>query len=89
MAAFERVDDLNDQPVSHHKLHLPLLDHLDLAGLPEVRLTAVQRAELALAEGLPGAVVIIADTSATSGKHSGLDLFDMAVGDEEGELIHP
>lgn len=89
MAAFERVDDLNDQPVGHHQLHLPLLDHLDLAGLPEVWLAAIQRAELALTEGLPGAVVIVADASATGGKHSGLDHLDMAVRDEEGELVHP
>jgi hypothetical protein len=89
VAALEGVDDLGDQFVGHHQLHLPLLDQLDLAGLPEVRLAAVQWAELALAKRLPGAVVIVADASAASGEHSGLDHLDMAAGDEEGELVHP
>jgi len=51
VALLERSDDLGYQLVSHHQLHLPLFHHLDLAGLPEERLAAVQRAELALAQG--------------------------------------
>ena len=88
MALLERSDDLGYQLVCHHQLHLPLFHHLDPASLPEKRLAAVQRAKLALAQGLPSAVVIVADAPATSGEHSGLDHVDMAGGDEEGELVH-
>ncbi|MNJ73369.1 hypothetical protein D3C77_701550 [compost metagenome] len=89
MALLERSDHRRNQCVGHHQLHPPLFDLLDHAGLPDEWLAAVQRAELTLAQHLPGAAIVVADASAASGEHSGLDLLHMAGRDEEGELVHP
>jgi hypothetical protein len=53
MTALERSDRLLDNLVSHNELDLPFLNLLDLASSPDEWLTAVQRAELTLAEHLP------------------------------------
>lgn len=68
MAALQCSHRRSNVLVSHHKLDLPLPYVLDLASLPNERLAAVQRAELALAEDLPGAVVIGAYSPGTGGE---------------------
>ncbi|MNM38953.1 hypothetical protein D3C81_497220 [compost metagenome] len=85
----ERSDHRLNQRVGHHQFHSPLLDLFDHPALSDERLTAVQRAELALAQHLPGTTVVVADAPAASGEHSGLDHVHMAGRDEEGELVHP
>src|SRR5690606_37101216 len=64
-------------------------DLLDHPALPDERLAAAQRTELALAQHLPRTAVVAADASATGGEHSGLDLLHMAGRHEEGEFEHP
>lgn len=84
----ERSDHRLNQPIGHHQLHSPLFNLLDHPALPDKRLTTIQRAELALAQHLPGTAVVAADASAASGEHSSLNYFDMARRDEKGELVH-
>lgn len=89
VAVLERSDRRLNQLVSHHQFYPPLFDLFNHARLPDKRLATVQRAELALAQHLPGTAVVVADASATCGEHSGLDHFHMAGRDEEGEFVHP
>lgn len=88
MALLERGDDLTNQVIGHHHLDLPFLHLLDLTALPDERLTAVQRAKLALAKHLPGAVIVVANSPGTRGEYGGLDLIDVTGRHEEGELVH-
>ncbi|QIQ70996.1 hypothetical protein HBB04_01360 [Pseudomonas coronafaciens] len=53
MTLFERHYRLRDQFVRNDQLDFPFVHLLDHATLPEKWLTAIQRAELALAEHLP------------------------------------
>lgn len=78
-----------NQRIGHHQLHPPLFNLLDHTALPDKRLTAVQWAKLTLAQHLPGAAIVVADASATSGEHSSFDHFNMTRRHEEGELVHP
>lgn len=77
-----------NQLIGHHKLDLPFLDSLDLPGLANERRTAVQWTKLALAQHLPGAVIVSADPPATGSEYGALDHFDMTVGNEKSELVH-
>ncbi|MGF7113878.1 hypothetical protein QF017_003383 [Pseudomonas laurylsulfatiphila] len=77
-----------NQLIGHYQLNLPFLDLFDLARLAYEWLAAIQGAELALAQHLPGAVIISADPTATSGEYSAFDHFDMAVGNKKAELVH-
>jgi len=77
-----------NQLIGHHQLDLPFLDPLDLPRLANERLTAVQWTKLALAQHLPGTVIVSADPPATGGEYGTFDHFDMAVGNEESELVH-
>ncbi len=85
----ERSNHRLYQLIGHHQLYPPLFDLFDHAALPDKRLTAVQRAELTLAQHLPGTAVVVTDASAACGEHSSLDHLHMAGRDEEGELVHP
>ena len=88
MAELERNYHSLNQIISDDQFNLPFPHLLDLTGLPDERLAAVQRAKLALAQGLPGAVVIIADSSATGGEYGIFDHVHVAWGNEEAELVH-
>ncbi len=53
MALLKRQHCLLNQIISHDQLDLPFLHRFDHSALPDKWLTAIQRAELALAEHLP------------------------------------
>lgn len=89
MTLLQRGNDLMNQLVSHYQFNPPLFDLLDHSALPDERLTAVQRAELALTQHLPGTAIVVADASATRGEHGLLDRVDVARRNEEGEFVHP
>src|SRR5690606_14933618 len=61
---------------------------LQRAGAADVRVASRQRSELALAEDLPAAAVIVADTPGASLEQRVLHAFQVAVGDEEAQLVH-
>ncbi|MNN61506.1 hypothetical protein D3C81_1767460 [compost metagenome] len=88
MGLFQCLDRFVDQFVGHHHLHLPLGYLLDGPSLAEVGLAALQRAELALAQGLPAAAVIGADAPAAHGEHSLLHGFQMALRNVKAQLVH-
>lgn len=88
MALLERHHHALNQLVSDDQLDLPLFHRLDHTALPDKWLTAIQRAELALAEHLPRAVIVSADSPCTSSDYGVLDLVHMARRNEEGELVH-
>lgn len=88
MALPESLHHVLNQFVSDDQLDLPLLYRLDHTALPDKWLTAIQRAELALAEHLPRAVIVSADSPCTRSEYGVLDLVHMARRNEEGELVH-
>jgi len=88
MALLQSLHYRANQLIGHHKLDLPFLDLFDLPCLANERLAAVQWAKLALAQYLPGAVIVSADPPATGSENGALDRFDMTVGNEERKLVH-
>ena len=88
MALLERSHHGLNQFICHDQLNFPFADVFDLSGSPDKRLTAVQRSKLALPHGLPGALVVGADSTATGGKYGTLDLVDMTWRNEKAELVH-
>ena len=86
MTELQRGHHDHDQLIRHDQLDFPFLDLLDLASLANERLTAVQRAELALAQDLPRTVVLGTYSTATGSEHSTLDPIDVAGRNEKGEL---
>lgn len=77
MALLQSHHHRTNQLIRHDKLNLPFLNLLDLPRFPNEWLTAIQRAKLAKAEHLPGAMVVRADPSATGGEYGTFDLFHM------------
>ncbi|MNE92383.1 hypothetical protein D3C80_1900990 [compost metagenome] len=84
----ERRHHRFDQAVFDNQFDFPLFHLLNHASLPEKRLAAVQRAELALPQSLPRTAVIVADSPATGGEYGTFDSLDMACRHEEAELVH-
>lgn len=88
MALLERQHHLLNQLVRDDQFDLPLLHRLDHTALPDKWLTAIQRTELALAEYLPRAMIVSADSPCTSSEYGALDLVHMARWNKESELVH-
>ncbi|MCY1401549.1 hypothetical protein D9M71_166700 [compost metagenome] len=88
MASLERRHYRIDQVILDNQFDFPLFNLLNHPSLPEKRLAAVQRAELALAKGLPRTAVIIADSPPSGGEYGTFDSLDMAWWHEEAELVH-
>lgn len=88
MTKLQRRYNSHDQLIRYDKLDLPLLNPLNMPRLSDKRLAAVQWPKLARAKHLPGTVVIVTDPPATGSEHSAFDHLDMAVGNEESELVH-
>src|SRR5690606_40525609 len=66
MGGLEGGDGVPDQALLDHQLDLPFLDPLQRAGAADVRVASRQRSELALAEDLPAAAVIVRSEEHTS-----------------------
>ena len=88
MTLLQRQHHSANQLVTDHKLNLPFLNLLDLPRFTNKRLTAVQRAKLAEAEHLPGAMVVSADPSATGGEYGTLHVVDVTGWSKKAELVH-
>ncbi|MCI3944251.1 hypothetical protein K0038_01259 [Pseudomonas syringae] len=88
MALLERRHGLLNQLVSHDQLDFPFLHRLDRAILPDKWLAAIQWAELAVAEYLPRALIVSADSPCTRREYSALDLVHMTRRNKESELVH-
>src|SRR5690606_3838416 len=82
-------DHVVDQLVGHHQLDLPLRYLLDPSGLTEEGFAALQGAELAFAQYLPAAAVVLADATGPGGEDRGLHLFQVAFRHVETEFVHP
>ncbi|MNR15135.1 hypothetical protein D3C85_1316520 [compost metagenome] len=88
MALFQSHHHRANQLIGHDKLDLPFLNLLDLSGLANERLTAIQRTKLTQAEHLPRTVVIVTDSAATGGEYGTFDLFHMTGRNKKGKLVH-
>ncbi len=88
MALFESRHHALNKVIGHDQLDFPFFYLLNDSTLPEKWLTAIQRAELTVAEHLPCALVVNADSPCSSGKYGALDLVHMALRNKERELVH-
>lgn len=88
MAEFQCGHCGHDQLIRHHKLNLPFLDLLDLATLPNERMTALQWAKLTAAQHLPRTVIVSPDSPTTGSEYGAFDHIDMAVRNKKAELVH-
>ncbi len=88
MALLERQHRLLNQIIRHDQLDLPFFHQLDHSALPDKWLTAIQRAELALAEHLPRTLIVSADSPCPSSEYGVLDLVHMAWWNKEGKFVH-
>ena len=88
MALFQSCHHRTNQLIRHHKLNFPFFYLLDLPRFANERRTAIQRTKLALAQHLPGAMVISPDPPATGSEYGALDHLDMTVRNEKAELVH-
>lgn len=88
MALLESHHNRLDKVIGHNQLDFPFLHLLDHSCLPEKWLTAIKRAELTVAEHLPCALVVSADSPCSSSEYGALDLVHMARRNKERELVH-
>ncbi len=88
MALPERQHRLLNQIIRHDQLDLPFFHQLDHSTLPDKWLAAIQRAELALTEHLPRALIVSTDSPCPSSEYGVLDLVHMAWWNKEGKFVH-
>lgn len=86
MALLERQHHLLNQIIRHDQLDLPFFHKLDHSALPDKWLTAIQRAELALAEHLPRALVVSAIRPAPAANTAFLTLSTWLDGTKKASL---